>query len=1151
MCHHQVFVIFTFSHKNIFFSFQGNDYSSYHNTLGHHRAGTLLPNASPSSAYNKYSYATDLSLSSNSHYGYTSWGLWRGGTGTGIGGTDSRNISPSIYSHHNSGKKRRRNIKSFSILLMSAAMIVVLAVLAVAGLAFYFSTFRSDQSDSILIFDSTMSVTKGDIFTASLKNPQSLAYQQKSTFYERLLKNALEHAGLTVAKINISSFGDGPFINLTFRVFLDMRKIQVTINNVEEHIKHAFLNEIALPVPEYKDLFVNPDSIHIKRLLDKDVLQSASFIHPPPDTNSNGNDSPKIIEQGKSQNTKKAGIIERPLQKISSSSPKIFSKPNTKPVTTDKPLIHEPDIDLDSLTVIQGSFEVTKTEADITRNRESLKTTSTLKPFMISPASIKISDNNKKTVGNRGNNTSTTGKIEKTSKISTVTVSSTKKGSVVKTSTTTTMKPTQRITTTTPTVKSTTSNIGSTEKMIDTTVDQTKKIQVKNSEMGPNKPKPGSIGMQVLKDLLKTEIVGGDFIPDNKNASNNVPKLDLNLFTNSPVIDEEPWHPINPNTPKIETSTSSIKEGIANKNENETDSSLEKNHSVKKDSPPPLNIKDELLMYRNKMPALDSIEQSYVDSSGGLIYYKAFNNPGFTERTSEIEHLGAMDVRPYPLPVNKLTDDPTQFAYDLTDTATPASTVKNYTVNQDKFEYLGGGVIVKRPEITSTTMKSVPSSTTETASTKTTSTTEVPESESEEEEEDDNSKILGTPDKNINDTYFGENKLESRAGDSDIEAIGSGEKLSIVNLKDYIMQNKFKPTEKPSTAPEEIKKPVTEPTLVTSTADTSSVWSDAPQLFPIGSKWEFVNGTRVTPFENMGMRKVYNETLQALVVENSQPPVVSDESLDEMKVQKQNLTDVNLPGISSIFDTIASKIGIEQEVSSKAPPFSMQNKKVTQAMSSSTTTTTTTSAPTTTRKLSTKRLTTTSTTKRPVTTTTKRPSTSTKRGTTSPRIIYKQTTTAPKLITVKTTTRAPPTTSTSTTTNNPNPIIYRTSDASPTYYDTSSETMFMGQAEVEVVDPNAYEEILKQSQVMSSSTTPVHTTTPRNPPLVTLLPVKSNSGIRNFSRDKLKHSPGMLYSASSGSSQDRVSNKSFNSRGPIFTDNLRESVVKTSMNVEV
>lgn len=132
---------------------------------------------------------------------------------------------------------------------MSAAFIVVLAVLAVAGLAFYFSTFKSDQNDckceyntlyniimdlisifsisAILVFDSSMSVTKGDIFTAALKNSQSTVFQQKSNFYERLIRNALENSGLTVSRVEILSFGDGPFINITFRVFLDMRKIQV------------------------------------------------------------------------------------------------------------------------------------------------------------------------------------------------------------------------------------------------------------------------------------------------------------------------------------------------------------------------------------------------------------------------------------------------------------------------------------------------------------------------------------------------------------------------------------------------------------------------------------------------------------------------------------------------------------------------------------------------------------------------------------------------------------------------------------------------------------------------------------------------------------------------------------------------------------
>lgn len=82
----------------------------------------------PYTHMSKYNYP-DASLSS--HYGYTSWGLW----------TDRRNLSPSIYS------KKRINIRSFSILLMSAAFIVVLAVLSVAGLAFYFSTLKSDPID--------------------------------------------------------------------------------------------------------------------------------------------------------------------------------------------------------------------------------------------------------------------------------------------------------------------------------------------------------------------------------------------------------------------------------------------------------------------------------------------------------------------------------------------------------------------------------------------------------------------------------------------------------------------------------------------------------------------------------------------------------------------------------------------------------------------------------------------------------------------------------------------------------------------------------------------------------------------------------------------------------------------------------------------
>lgn len=116
--------------KNLPVYLQTNDYTSYRgDTVG--RRSTL----SPYTHMSKYSsYATDHQ-SLSSHYGgaggYNGWGLWR----------DTGNLSPAM------SVTKKRSLKSFSIILMTAAFIVVLAVLSVAGLAFYFSTFRSDLDD--------------------------------------------------------------------------------------------------------------------------------------------------------------------------------------------------------------------------------------------------------------------------------------------------------------------------------------------------------------------------------------------------------------------------------------------------------------------------------------------------------------------------------------------------------------------------------------------------------------------------------------------------------------------------------------------------------------------------------------------------------------------------------------------------------------------------------------------------------------------------------------------------------------------------------------------------------------------------------------------------------------------------------------------
>lgn len=122
-------IIITFSFFVYILDTKANEYASYHNTMSRRSLFGSHYTHQPNISKYKYSYPSDVSLSS--HYGYTSWGLWR----------DAGHLSPSVYS------KKRINIRSFSILIMSAAFIVLLAVLSVAGLAFYFSTFKSDPSE--------------------------------------------------------------------------------------------------------------------------------------------------------------------------------------------------------------------------------------------------------------------------------------------------------------------------------------------------------------------------------------------------------------------------------------------------------------------------------------------------------------------------------------------------------------------------------------------------------------------------------------------------------------------------------------------------------------------------------------------------------------------------------------------------------------------------------------------------------------------------------------------------------------------------------------------------------------------------------------------------------------------------------------------
>ncbi|XP_050095677.1 uncharacterized protein LOC126577783 [Anopheles aquasalis] len=1204
-----------------------NEYASYQNTLG--RRSTLV---GPYTHMSKYSYPTDVSVSS--HYGYTSWGLWR----------DSRNLSSSLYA------KKQKNIKSFSILLMSAAFIVVLAVLCVAGLAFYFSTFKTDLSESILAFDCTFRVSRGDIYTTGLRTNSTPVYRQKTAFYERLIDTSLEHSGLTVSRAEIMSFGDGPTIVLSFRVFLDMRKIKITINNVEEHIRTAFLSEVLNPNSPFKSIRIDPDSIEIKRLLDQDVLKTALLTrqhetYPSGTMVKPSQSAPPSSDHTETRHvTKKTGVIEKTIHKFTPRVPASAAAP--APDTRGGSVLleaAESDIDMDNLPVIQGSFEITKTDADITQKRmtgstepaghgASRATTVTLKPFTVSPVQLAVGGGS---AAGKPKYETATAKIEKmdkhgatTKKIKTTSASkapsagggrrstyaaassTTRTPSKGSRSTTTTTAPTT--TTTTSTTTTTTTPLPSTTPLTQvartTSRLTTLRYQVlasqpglvantvrdtssSSSSMEPDDGEGDDDGDAVLLvgDELPYESYGVDPTPPTTILTNDtlletifqailndsmpedlsedqrrrrvdlepdsIPKLDVNLFTSAPVLDKQPWHPISqPNQQQQQPVDppglkADQRTGLA---------------GVPPRKKPSLA---EEILYRNRPSDIES-SLPYTENPNGQIYYQSYTNPSFGSSTLGIEPLGVLDVRPYPLPVDKIHEEVIPDFKYLTPTAVDASEqLLNLTLlDEHRFEHLGDGVIAKKPESprtpdteqesgTATTTAMMMEESPETTTTVTTVTQETSSEESNSTEsyygQDDGPELSsggGGLDDGLVDVAM---DLESRHSPDDEQQLlamttttTTVTDLTSVTAGEESGEQQLTSTTSGITSGEgssEEQSSVTTPrseevtTTTTSGGGSGEVSSEVnrtsttyvevetvkytptvtppttitlPELFPI-TKWEFVNGTRRTTVEKPPTRKVFNETLQALVVENVQPEVTTvamappgrlpsgSVDLEDLKASRVNAT-TNLQNLSDIFDTLASKLGIQPEASGKLPPFSSLSKIKNQyrntvnrtgAGGGRPRTTTTTVMPTTTTTMRVKRKKTRPTVPRTTTSTTSTPAYRTRTES------YPETTTPLS--------RVIPTVTNDEIDDVVPVMLESSSEVSSSSAAASSEVVaVVGQAEVEVIDPNRYEEMLNSLAIPSGSS---HRTTTVAPPstLVTLLPVKSNSGIRNF-RPKTK-----------------------------------------------
>lgn len=636
----------------------------------------------------------------------------------------------------------------------------------------------------------------------------------------------------------------------------------------------------------------------------------------------------------------------------------------TKPTTTAKSNVPT-KVGLSNMP-IQGSFEVTKTDADIAQKKSSPTTTktSTLRPFTISNTGMRIKTK-KTTIEKVKNPTIPSTGISHVNKVT------------IENNNLTDIRRQDNLSKTPATVKPATTSTSDKATVENVTIPASKITENVTARI------------DVIPNATSTT-ESSKFLQNNFQRRTNVenpPKLDANLFTTAPVIDDEPWLPINPISPQNNFDTVITKVVNVEAADNTGNAQLN-------------------ILPRNKI----RFSEPFDDSFNREMLFHSFTNPAFTYLTPGIETLGSANLRPYPIPVNKIVDEP-----DSTESVTPLlSQILSEGGDNSKGKHA--------PALQSTSSRN---STNQTVLTEPTI-------------------LLGDV---LLDLLGGkdENDQKDYRPTTTTPLPETTTTINFKNIKEFVLL--AAKTNNSSQVSQEIppakvnvtKKPLststlrnfventTVPTKPTSYVEIETVqytpvsesWNQ-PSLFPVQSKFEYVNGTLVSSFDTQTIRRIFNETLHAWIIENSHKDKTNEN--DEIFARKNSS---NIQNISAIFDTLASELGIQPNISTKSPPFETVGHN----------------------KLKTSHV-----------------------------IGSHQNKTVKGTTTTTTTMRT-----------------------STDYYPPIKPDLMYGEAEIEEVDPTQYEQILKSNSRVSSTTVPS---------LITLMPVKSNSGIRQRTPmiDKLKMS---------------------------------------------
>ncbi|XP_045774622.1 uncharacterized protein LOC123873684 isoform X1 [Maniola jurtina] len=506
-----------------------------------------------------------------------------------------------------------------SAALVGGALLAAVAVLAVAALAFYMGALRPDNGEPIMTFEGTFRVTRGDVYGGA---PSSPAWRERARRYGASLRQVyaapspLRHA---FAGALVTGFGDRR-LDVNFKLYLDRRKIPSSITNIEETLKNILIQDLLSKHPAFGQIKIDTTSIVIKRDLEH-TYHSEQYVK-------------EALNESMATNNAKTSTSQNAKDKTLESRIGVVRKTTLKP---NRPMrkgdSDEPDIDTDNIPVLQGSFQITKTEADITENKQG-------------PNPIRIEEKSSHKQTSTVKPTTTTSSTTKSATVRTVSTrkipTTTQKSRPITIKSILNIKPKTDTITNKERDTSTRKPINSAPTTTKTTL-TTKRTTTSTTTMGTTTKNVS----QILFDLLT-----------NENHDKDLPKIDT-LFTVPHVMDNEPWRPITrpyyettskqpvlPDEEKIEQGAED-RIGVA-----EVVEDIALLESMLSTVPP--------TKYREKTSrrpiGLYNIDPHlaadvYVPSP----VYTSFTLPTYAPPIKNMETLGSSYPKPHPLPVDKIS----------------------------------------------------------------------------------------------------------------------------------------------------------------------------------------------------------------------------------------------------------------------------------------------------------------------------------------------------------------------------------------------------------------------------------------------------------------------------------------------------------------